>query len=258
VTGTVRYGPVSGVIVTGAGSGIGRATVLALAEAGRAVAAWDLHGEAAEAVADEARSRLGVEAVGIGLDVRDTAEFDDAIARTRATTGTIGGLVHAAGIVGGGPIDRLDEAMWDAVVAVHLRAAALLIRALVPDLEATPGSAVVLIASIEALIANEAVPAYCAAKAGMLGLARSSAARLGPRGVRVNSVCPGFIDTPMLRPALEREPNARATYERRVPLRRIGRPEDIATAVRFLLSDDAAYITAAELVVDGGVTRTAF
>ena len=92
----------------------------------------------------------------------------------------------------------------------------------------------------------------------MLGLARSSAARLGPQGVRVNSVCPGFIDTPMLQPALEREPSARAIYERRVPLRRLGRPEDIARAVRFLLSDDAAYITAAELVVDGGVTRTAF
>jgi NAD(P)-dependent dehydrogenase (short-subunit alcohol dehydrogenase family) len=76
--------------------------------------------------------------------------------------------------------------------------------------------------------------------------------------VRVNSVCPGFIDTPMLRPALEREPNARAIYERRVPLRRLGRPEDIARAVRFLLSDDAAYVTATELVVDGGVTRTAF
>jgi NAD(P)-dependent dehydrogenase (short-subunit alcohol dehydrogenase family) len=76
--------------------------------------------------------------------------------------------------------------------------------------------------------------------------------------VRVNVVCPGFIDTPMLQPALEREPNARTVYEQRVPLRRLGRPEDIARAVRFLLSDDAAYVTAAELVVDGGVTRTAF
>jgi NAD(P)-dependent dehydrogenase (short-subunit alcohol dehydrogenase family) len=167
-------------------------------------------------------------------------------------------MVHAAGIVGGTPIDVLDEPAWDAVLAVNLRAAALLIRALVSDLVAEPASAVVLIASIEALISNERIPAYSAAKAGMLGLARSSAARLGPQGVRVNSVCPGFIDTPMLQPALEREPSARAIYERRVPLRRLGRPEDIARAVRFLLSDDAAYITAAELVVDGGVTRTAF
>jgi NAD(P)-dependent dehydrogenase (short-subunit alcohol dehydrogenase family) len=254
----VRYGPLSGVIVTGGGSGIGRATVLALAEVGRPVAVWDLKQTSAESAAAEARDRFGVAAIGIELDVRDTARFEDAIARSRATTGTIGGFVHAAGIVGGGPIERLDESMWDAVVGVHLRAAALLIRALVPDLEAVPGSAVVLIASIEAVIANEAAPAYCAAKAGVLGLARSSAARLGPRGVRVNSVCPGFIDTPMLRPAFAREPDAQARYERRVPLRRIGQPENIATAVRFLLSDDAAYITAAELVVDGGVTRTAF
>src|SRR6516165_3209502 len=216
--GVIPYGPMSGVIVTGAGSGIGRATALALA------------------------------AASVGIDVRDTAEFDRAIAVSREGLGSIGGFVHAAGIVGAGPIDDLDEAVWDAVVAVHLRSAALLIRALVPDLVAEVGSAVVLIASIEALISNERIPAYSAAKAGMLGLARSSAARLGARGVRVNSVCPGFIDTPMLQPALEREPSARAIYERRVPLRRLGRPEDIARAVRFLLSDDAAYITAAELV----------
>jgi NAD(P)-dependent dehydrogenase (short-subunit alcohol dehydrogenase family) len=256
--GVIPYTPMSGVIVTGAGSGIGRASAFALAEAGRAVAVWDLNGDAAEAVADEARSRYGAAAASVEIDVRETAAFDQAIAASREAVGAIGGFVHAAGIVGGGPIDDLDEAMWDAVVDVHLRSAALLIRALVPDLVGEAGSAVVLIASIEALISNERIPAYSAAKAGMLGLARSSAARLGPRGVRVNAVCPGFIDTPMLRPALEREPNARAVYERRVPLRRLGRPEDIARAVRFLLSDDAAYVTAAELVVDGGVTRTAF
>jgi NAD(P)-dependent dehydrogenase (short-subunit alcohol dehydrogenase family) len=256
--GVIPYGPMSGVIVTGAGSGIGRATALALAEAGRAVAVWDMQRGAADAVADEARSRYGVAATSVGIDVRDTAEFDRAIAASRGVMGSIGGFVHAAGIVGGGPIDDLDEAVWDAVVAVHLRSAALLIRALVADLVAEAGSAVVLVASIEALISNARIPAYSAAKAGMLGLARSSAARLGARGVRVNSVCPGFIDTPMLRPALERDPNARTIYEQRVPLRRLGRPEDIARAVRFLLSDDAAYVTATELVVDGGVTRTAF
>lgn len=258
MTGSVRHSPVTGVIVTGAGSGIGRATVLALAEAGRPAAAWDVDRDGAEAAADEARSRFDVAAVGVGIDIRNTAVFDRAIAASRAAMGTVGGLVHAAGIVGGGPIEDLDESVWDAVAAVNLRAPALLIRALVPDLVAERGSAVVLVASIEALISNERIPAYSAAKAGMLGLARSCAARLGPRAVRVNSVCPGFIDTPMLRPALEREPNARAVYERRAPLRRLGRPEDIAHAVRFLLSDDAAYITAAELVVDGGVTRTAF
>jgi NAD(P)-dependent dehydrogenase (short-subunit alcohol dehydrogenase family) len=258
MTGIVRHSPLTGVIVTGAGSGIGRATVLALAEAGRPAAAWDVDRDGAEAAADEARSRFDVASVGVGIDIRNTAAFDRAIAASREAMGTVGGLVHAAGIVGGGPIEDLDESVWDAVVAVNLRAAALLIRALVPDLVAERGSAIVLVASIQALISNERTPAYSAAKAGMLGLARSCAARLGPRGVRVNSVCPGFIDTPMLRPALERQPNARSVYERRAPLRRLGRPEDIAYAVRFLLSDDAAYITAAELVVDGGVTRTAF
>jgi NAD(P)-dependent dehydrogenase (short-subunit alcohol dehydrogenase family) len=232
--------------------------MLALAEAGRPVAAWDVQRESAESVAKEARARFGVAAVGIGIDVRETAEFENALAETRATTATIGGLVHAAGIVGVGPIDSLDEPTWDAVLGIHLRAAALLIRGAVPHLEAESGSAVVLIASIEALIAEGAIPAYCAAKAGMLGLARSSAAHLGPRGIRVNSLCPGFIDTPMFQAAFEGNTEARATYEQRVPLRRLGQPEDIARTVRFLLSDEAAYITAAELVVDGGVTRTLF
>ncbi len=247
--------PTTGVVVTGGGSGIGRATALALAEIGRPVATWDLRGDAAEAVAAEASKRFGVPAVGIEIDVRDTGAYDAAIARSRETVGTIGGFVHAAGIPGTGAIDELEEDAWDAVLDIHLRSAALLIKRLVPDLTSQPGSAIVLIASIEALVAHEAIPAYCSAKAGMLGLVRSTALRLGPRGVRANAVCPGFIDTPMLAPMVA-VPGVREGLEGRVPLRRLGRPEDIARAVRFLLSDEAAYVTGTELVVDGGVIRS--
>lgn len=255
--GTITLSPDTGVIVTGAGSGIGRATAAALAEAGRPVALWDIDGDAATRAADEIAQRHSVTAVGVALDVCDTPGFAAAIDASRRAMGTIGGLVHAAGIVGAGPVDNLDEAVWDATLGTHLRAAALLIRDLTPDFERNPGSAIVLIASIEAIVAHEAIVSYCSAKAGMLGLARSTAARLGARGVRANAVCPGFIDTPMFAPSVQ-QPGAREAYDQRIPLRRLGRPEDIARTVRFLLSDDAGYITAAEIVVDGGVTRTTF
>lgn len=255
--GSIDYSPASGVIVTGGGSGIGRATCLALAAAGRPVSPWDLNADAAHSVAVEAAQKYGVVAYGVGIDVRDTARFPAAIADTRAALGSIGGLVHGAGIPGASPIDQLDADVWDTVLDIHLRAAALLIRDVTADLERNPGSAIVLIASIEAIVAHEAIPAYCSAKAGLLGLARSTAARLGARGIRANAVCPGFIETPMFSPAVAND-DVRQTYLDRIPLHRLGRPEDIANTIRFLLSDDAAYVTAAEFVVDGGVTRTTF
>lgn len=254
---SIPYGPTTGVIVTGGASGIGKATVLTLAEAGRPIAAWDLDAAGAEAVAAEARERFGVPGIGVGIDVAETSAFGAAIARSRAAMGSIGGLVHGAGITGPGSVEQLTEATWDRTLDIHLRAGALLIRDLVPDLTTNPSSAVVAISSIEGIVAHAGIVSYCAAKAGLLGLARSSAAHLGARGVRVNAICPGFIDTPMFSSALTSD-EVRKAYQDRIPLKRIGRPEDIARTARFLLSTDAAYITAAEIVVDGGVTRTTF
>ncbi|HEV8297128.1 MAG TPA: SDR family NAD(P)-dependent oxidoreductase [Acidimicrobiales bacterium] len=258
MTNTISVSPSTGIVITGGGSGIGRATAHAVAEAGRAVALWDLNGDAAAQVAGELRDKYGTVAVGIAIDVRDTPRFPACIAESREKLGTIGGLVHGAGITGPGAIDVVEESVWDATLAIHLKAGAMLIRDLTPDLTANPGSAIVVISSIEGIIAHEAIPAYCSAKAGLLGLMRSTAARLGPRGVRSNAICPGFIETPMFLPSLERDPGARAAYEQRIPLRRLGRPEDIGRVARFLLSDDAAYITGAEIVADGGVIRTTF
>jgi NAD(P)-dependent dehydrogenase (short-subunit alcohol dehydrogenase family) len=255
--GTIGLTPDTGVVITGGASGIGRASAVALAEAGRPVALWDLNGDAATATATEIAGAYGVAAIGVGIDVRYSARFAGAIGASRDALGTIGGLVHAAGIVGAGPVDALDEDVWDATLGIHLKAAALLIRDLTSDLERNPGSAIVLISSIEGIIAHGAIASYCSAKAGMLGLSRSTAAHLGARGIRANAICPGFIETPMFTPTLP-TPEARQAYEQRIPLRRIGRPEDIGRAARFLLSDDAAYVTAIELVVDGGVTRTTF
>ena len=253
--GTVLSTPATGVIITGGGSGIGRATAHALAEVGRPVAIWDLNRDAAVDAAEEVAKTWSVTTIGLGLDVCDTPRFGEAIASSRDTLGSIGGFVHGAGIPGVSPVDTLDEAVWNRTLSIHLTAAALLMRDLTPDLVANPGSAIVLVASIEAIHGHEAIPAYSAAKSGMLGLVRSTTALLAPRGVRANAVCPGFVDTPMLAPMLS-VPGTREAFTNRIPMKRLGEPADIAKAIRFLLSDEASYVSGHELVVDGGVTKT--
>ncbi len=246
--------PSTGVVVTGGGSGIGRATALALAEIGRPVAVWDRDAVGAAETAAEATDRHGVDACSVAIDVTDAEAFPVAIAESLKTIGAIGGLVHAAGVAGPMPVDGLDEDAWDAVLDVNLRAEALLVRALLPALrEAGPGSAIVGVSSIEGLVGSGLLPAYCASKAGLLGLTRSLCQRLAPEGIRVNAVCPGAIRTPMLAPALAIN-GVEDLLVGKVPLGRVAEPEEVATVVRFLLSDDARYVTGTYIVVDGGMT----
>jgi NAD(P)-dependent dehydrogenase (short-subunit alcohol dehydrogenase family) len=241
------------VIVTGAARGIGRACALALAEVGRPVAAWDLDADGALATA-ESCAELGAGAVGIGLDVRDAAARARARAATLDALGSIGGLVHAAGVLGIMPLTMSTEEQWAAVLDVNLTAAAMLTRDLADDLFAAAGSAIVYIASIQSFHGNSVLPAYCASKAGILGLVRSAAHELGARGTRVNCVCPGIVETEMTAGVLTIE-GYRESLEARTPLgNRLGTPRDVATAVRYLLSDDASFITGTSLVVDGGLT----
>jgi NAD(P)-dependent dehydrogenase (short-subunit alcohol dehydrogenase family) len=245
---------VSGVVVTGGASGIGRATCLALAEVGRPVAAWDLDADGARDTAARCAELHGVKAHAVEVDVRDADAIRAAAAATVAALPSVGGLVHAAGVSLPVPVDDLDAEAWDGVLDVNLRAEALLVRALLPALRAArPGSAVVAISSVEAIVGHGVLPAYSASKAGVLGLTRSLAHALGGEGIRVNAVCPGAVDTPMLAPLLAWE-GARQALEARIPLERIARPEEIAAAVRFLLSDQASYVHGTYLVVDGGMT----
>jgi NAD(P)-dependent dehydrogenase (short-subunit alcohol dehydrogenase family) len=237
------------VVVTGGASGIGRACAVALAEAGRPVAIWDLD----EKGADEAAASIGDLAVGLGVDVADDAAVEAAAEQTRAALPSVGGIVHAAGIVVIEPVGSIDFASFRRVLDVNLTALATVTQTFLPDLEAAnPGSAVVGIASIDALVGSAVVPAYCASKSGVLGLTRSMAATLGPTGIRVNAVCPGYIETPMLAEALA-IPGVREHFAGAAPLQRIGQPEDIAAVVRFLLSDDARFVTGQAIVADGGV-----
>jgi NAD(P)-dependent dehydrogenase (short-subunit alcohol dehydrogenase family) len=197
---------------------------------------------------------MGVEAIGVGLDVTDVDAVSAAVPITAAVLGSIGGLVHAAGTVRPAIDDVVDLDTWDLVLGVNLRAEAVLVSALLPALRsAGPGSAIVGIASIEGLIGHGFVPSYVASKHALIGLTRSFAHRLGSEGIRANAVCPGYIDTPMLAPTIA-TPEARASFERKIPSGRLGEPDDVARVVRFLLSEEASYMNGSVVVVDGGVT----
>jgi NAD(P)-dependent dehydrogenase (short-subunit alcohol dehydrogenase family) len=248
--------PTSGVIITGGAAGIGRASADAVAAQGRAVAIWDLDAEGAENAAREISGLHGVATFGLGIDVTRTDELAAAVSASRTAIGRLGGLVHAAGTVRGQTIGDLDDAGWDFVLNVNLRAFPMLVQAMYDDLVAAPGAAVVGIASIEGWVGNAAIPAYCASKAGMLGAVRSMADRLGPDGIRVNAICPGFIETAMLAPALG-IPGVRERFEDSSVLKRVGQPSEIGEPAAFLLSDKASFITGQSLVVDGGVLATA-
>ena len=245
--------PTTPVIVTGAASGIGRACARALAAAGRPVAVWDLDGDGAEAAASSIRDEFDVAAVGRQIDAAVSAQFGEAAEAARGALGPIGGLVHAAGVSGPCPIDDMTDEAWDSVLDVNLRALPLLVRALLEDLRSSGGAAVVGIASIASFIGYVDMVPYCASKAGMLGVTRALALTLAGEGIRVNAVCPGNVDTPMLRVRATATPERRRAFERHTPLGRLGEPEDIAGAVRFLMSDEASYVTGTQLIVDGGV-----
>jgi NAD(P)-dependent dehydrogenase (short-subunit alcohol dehydrogenase family) len=245
--------PATGVVVTGGASGIGRACARALASVGRPVAVWDVAADAAAVAAKECATE-GVAAHAVVVDVRDRRAITDAVAESLAALGSIGGLVHAAGIVRPALDDVVDTETWDDVLAVNLRAAGDIVVALLPGLRAAgPGSAIVGISSIEGVIGHGAIPSYTASKHGLIGLMRSLAHRLGPEGIRANAVCPGYVETPMLAPTIE-NPQVRKAFERKIPLARLAQPSELARVVRFLLSDEATYVNGSAIVVDGGVT----
>jgi len=245
--------PATPVVVSGGGSGIGRACCLALADVGRPVSAWDVDAGGAAETARLCGDR-GVASTSVAVDVTATDAVVGAIASTTSALGAIGGLVHAAGIVRPALDDVVDLDTWDDVLAVNLRAEALLVSALLPSFrDAGPGSAIVGISSIEGLIGHGFIPSYVASKHALIGLTRSLAHRLGPDRIRANAVCPGYVETPMLAPTIA-TPEARSSFEHKVPLGRLAEPADVARVVRFLLSDEAAYVNGAVIVVDGGVT----
>jgi len=238
-------------IITGAATGMGRATAYVFADEGARLALVDRNAEGVTAVADEIRAAGGT-ANAYTADLADAAAITDLVDRIHADLGPVDILVNNAGISAGAPIDHeMWEKAWELTFAVNLTAQARLIRALASDLARNRAGRVVNIASTEGLGATPGGSPYTAAKHGVIGLTRSMAVELGPRGINVNCICPGPIRTGMTAaiPDEAKEKYAR----RRVALKRYGDPEEVAHATLSLCLPAASYITGAALVVDGGM-----
>jgi meso-butanediol dehydrogenase / (S,S)-butanediol dehydrogenase / diacetyl reductase len=242
------------VLVTGGGSGIGRATAQLAAARGSAVAVLDLNQAHARETAD-AITTAGGTALALAVDVADDAAVAGAVETTAGALGRITGVVTAAGIFHGpdlAPIESVGIADFFRVLAVNLGGTFSAIHHCLPLL-ADGGGAIVTIASTAAIRGHGFGPGYTASKGGVDALTRLVATQCGPRGVRANCICPGGIDTPMTGGTFA-TPEAVARAKRSIPLQRYGVPLDIAAVACFLLSDDAAYLTGQTIPVEGGST----
>ena len=246
--------PGTGVVVTGGASGIGLAAAHALAAVGRPVALWDIDAAKVEAAAADIARQYGVAAVGQVVDLRDPQGVSPAAPVTRRALGSVGGIVHCAGTSPATGIDGVTPDNFDAGMALHVRAIILLTQAFREDLRANPGSAIVATASINAWFGNAMIPIYTAAKGAVISLVRSMADELANDGVRINTVSPGMIDTAIMEP--ETKKFMHSVYDQRILLGRFGQPEELGRVIRFLMSNEASYITAEEFVVDGGIRHS--
>jgi NAD(P)-dependent dehydrogenase (short-subunit alcohol dehydrogenase family) len=238
-------------VVTGGGRGIGAATAAVLAEAGARVAVLDLDAERAEAVA----AGLAGEPLAAACDITDERAVAAAFERVRSEGGRVAILVNNAGVNTYFDPGEMTLAEWELAFAVDLRGAWLCVKHALSDLRAADGASVVNVASIHATLTSPGMFPYAAAKAGLVGMTRSLALDLGPDGIRVNAVSPGFTRTRLVEEWLDRQPDPQATRAAVVRAHAIGRmvePEEVGRVIAFLASDDAAAITGTEIHIDGG------
>ena len=241
-------------IVTGAGSGIGREISVRLAEMGSSVVILDKNSEAAHDTADRIKN-LGVEALTLACDVTSRSACQRATEQCVAAFGRIDILCNNAGIVVRKDAVNLEESEWDTVLSVTLKSVYLLSREVIPQMVRNGGGSIINTGSGWSLKGGPKAVAYCAAKGGVLNLTRAMAIDHGRQNIRVNCVCPGDIDTPMLSDEcrqLGQDRNQFMTEAANRPLGRVGSAGDVADAVLFLASDMSKWITGTALVVDGG------
>ena len=234
-------------VVTGGGSGIGRATCRRMAEEGARVAVLDVNEESAEAVADE------IGGIAFGVDVGDPDAMREAVDAAAAELGGLSVIYNNAGTSAFGKLHEMDLADWDRVLRVNLTGVWAGIRAAVPHLLAGGGGSIVSTASISGTRPAAGESPYAASKAAVAALTASAALEYGP-SIRVNAVSPGMIRTAMTAQMFEFMPNQVERFEKGTPVARIGEPEDIADVVVFLCSDLARFVTGQNIVVDGGLT----
>ncbi|HEV7127578.1 MAG TPA: 3-oxoacyl-[acyl-carrier-protein] reductase [Ktedonobacterales bacterium] len=238
-------------LVTGSSRGIGRAIALELARHGaRVVVNYCRDSAAAGAVCHEIEA-LGGQAIAIGADVRQALEVERLMASAEAAVGAVAILVNNAGVTHDNLLLRMTEAEWDDVLATDLKSAYLCSRAVLRGMLRMRWGRVVNVASVIGLSGNPGQANYAAAKAGLLALTRTLAREVGSRGITVNAVAPGFVETDMT--ADLSEPARKRLFDR-IALERVGTTDDVAQAVAFLCSPAAAYITGHTLVVDGGLS----
>lgn len=243
------------VAVTGAGKGIGRAAALAFAREGAAVAVVDLNADA-EAVVRELED-AGHTAMFVSTDIAQEAEVQALFEQIAARWNRLDVLVNNAGIYRQGDVTESSTGDWEQILAVNLTGSFLCTRHGVALMLRGGGGVIVNVASEAGLVGIPGQVAYNVSKAGMIALTRSCAVDLAARGIRVNSVCPGTTFTPLVEGAIRRAPNpaaARRHLEEIRPLNRLGTPEEIASAILYMASDEAGYATGSILSIDGGYT----
>ncbi|MFB6663859.1 SDR family NAD(P)-dependent oxidoreductase [Streptomyces parvus] len=249
------------VLVTGAARGQGEQAARLFAAEGARVVVADVLVEQGEALVKELVEESGADVARfVRLDVGDEGDWAAAVAVAKDTFGKIDGLVNNAGILRFNELVDTPLAEFEQVVRVNMTGAFLGIRAVAPEIEAAGGGTIVNTSSYTGLTGMPLVGAYAATKHAVLGLTRVAAMELAGKGIRVNAVCPGAVDTAMTNPALldpdadltTSGPALEAYYRKLLPMGRIGRPEEVAALVLFLTCDDSSYITGQPFVVDGG------
>ncbi|HEV2188183.1 MAG TPA: SDR family oxidoreductase [Stellaceae bacterium] len=249
-------------IVTAAASGMGRAGALRFAKEGASVAVVDLDHAGAEAVAGEIAAGGG-KAIALAGDLREDSFSRDIVRQTAKAFGGLDFVWNHVGHPGPASIEGIDMSDFELAIDLNLRTVLVTTEAAIPEMKARGGGALLYTASTSGLVGSGFSPVYSMAKFGVVGFVRALAKRLAPDNIRVNAICPGPIDTPMLRVFVSRPDQQSPTTDKealivqrsqQVPMKRTGKPAEIANAALFLLSDEASFVTGAALPVDGGAT----